>query len=1213
MVVFKDAEAGDAARGRRAESTLSPGIYYDGSRRLFRLRCKDTLYAFRVDDQRNLEHLYWGPALPADDDITYLTRAHVPAPFDPRGNVSLAEKLGLDELDEITEGGQALTESWRVFTREKNDPNVSKTVRLKSRRLENASWRMWHMERMSGGDLNRDLSEGVLTEALQAPSNGAAPSQKTSTAAATAAAAEAGVGSLSGGGGAEAADIHSPLHPDRAVAAAPGRRHPSPRPLRSLAPSHQVLLGPATAASAVRTPPSPHPVHARPHGGGDLSASYSSSPFGLNTLAVADASALGSPLPHSPYALGRVPVNGDAAKDDGRVTEATIDANGSSSKKREEDEVTGLIAGLDLDGYRGSRQHFRAHLKSRLENTSMPDVRHLGQAAEDNSRVALSPSGPTSAGAPFTAMLGNSSASSAVGLTPHHTSPITGGHLKYSASATAIAAMSSTWDTSLLGSQVAPEARLLSPAAGLGRGMGSRKPSFVALESHAVVDPADPMFELNQLASATNWEQLDPEVVGKSSKLLEFSDCGTGDFREPSFKVRYDSDGSTVAPLEYSKHRIFKGKPAMPNYMPGLYVESPSEATTLVVEMVDRVTDLKISLYFTVYHEYDVITRRSVASNDGDKVVCLAHLVSTTVDFDAESRFYMTQLSGGWARERQIVTRKLDDGLTVIKSSRGASSHQFNPFLVISPDREPNEKGGECFAFCLVYSGNFLATAEVSEYRRLRVNLGINPEGFTWELEPSSRGIDASTFHSPEVIMSYSNSGTGGMSRQLHRLFRERLIPAAWRYKIPPVLLNTWEAAYFNVSHDIVMDIARKAATAGIELLVLDDGWFGKRNDTYSGLGDWTPNMRKLPHGLHGLAKEVNELGMKFGIWVEPEMVSMDSELYRQHPDWCLHVPSRARTTGRNQLVLDFSRPCVRDNIFEQLRTMLASANIEYVKWDMNRHLTEVFSQDWDARRQGEISHRYMLGVYEVFSRITSAFPEVLFESCSGGGGRFDAGMLFFSPQVWTSDNTDALSRVRIQYGTSLAYPACTMGAHVSTVPNHQTLRSTTVKTRSLIAMSGTFGYELDPRLMVESDIAEIQTYISLHKCIAPLVYEGDMYRLWSPFDSDSGAWMFVSRDKGRAVVIATNVRRDVGRLEPRLRLDGLVPEMVYNVEELCPGTMARNPDTGAIDYEPRGVYQYGRILSLSGATLCRAGLPIKFMFDADSVVFEVREAIGSL
>jgi alpha-galactosidase len=298
----------------------------------------------------------------------------------------------------------------------------------------------------------------------------------------------------------------------------------------------------------------------------------------------------------------------------------------------------------------------------------------------------------------------------------------------------------------------------------------------------------------------------------------------------------------------------------------------------------------------------------------------------------------------------------------------------------------------------------------------------------------------------------------------------------------------------------------------------------------------------------------------------------------------------------------------VRNNIYKQLETLLKSANIEYVKWDMNRHLTEVFSQDWDADRQGEIGHRYMLGVYEVFSRITAKFPHVLFESCSGGGGRFDAGMLFYSPQIWVSDNTDALSRVRIQYGTSLAYPASTMGAHVSTVPNHQTLRWTTVKTRSLLAMSGTFGYELDPREMTEADIKETQQFIALHKRIAHLVYEGDMYRLRSPFLCDSAAWMFVARSKTEAVVVATNVRRDVGKLEPRLKLNGLKEDKIYSVEELCPGTMVRNADTGSIEHEPRGVYQFSRILRLSGLTLCRAGLPVKFMFDADSVIFELKE-----
>lgn len=366
-------------------------------------------------------------------------------------------------------------------------------------------------------------------------------------------------------------------------------------------------------------------------------------------------------------------------------------------------------------------------------------------------------------------------------------------------------------------------------------------------------------------------------------------------------------------------------------------------------------------------------------------------------------------------------------------------------------------------------------------------------------------------------------------------------------------------------------------------------------------------NVSKFPFGVDGIARAVNEVGLKFGIWVEPEMVSQDSDLYRAHPDWCLCVPKRNRTTGRNQLVLDLSRKVVQDHIYNQLHQLFTNANIEYVKWDMNRHLTEVFSQEWDAQRQGEISHRFMLGLYTLLGRLTEAFPDILFETCSGGGGRFDAGMLYFAPQIWTSDNTDALSRVNIQYGTSLAYPASCMGAHVSAVPNHQTLRTTSMKTRSIVAMSGTFGYELDPRGFTDDDNAEIRHFIDLHRRLSPLVYNGDMYRLWSPFKTDSGAWMFVSRDSHWAIVIAVNLKREVGRLLPRLKLRGLRDDLVYVIEELCPGTVVRNVDTGAIEHTKIGVYQYGDTVSMTGRTLRCAGLPVKFMFDSDSILLELR------
>lgn len=975
-----------------------PGVYYNGQLRLFRLRCKDSLYAFRVDDARNLEHLYWGPPLPHTDDITYLIRSHVPAPFDPSGTISLGKVLGLDELEDIGDI-EDLSNKWKMFTKQKDtDEGEDK---LRSRRLENASWRLWHQERNRGGDLNRDLTDATLAKALE--------------------------------------DMPVPEHTSE-------EQHEHKQKPDD---HHHVSF---------QTPEPPSDSKSSPH--------------------------------KSP--------------------------------------VTGLK-------------------KSLKSARSMVNVAALGH---------------------------------------HDPQPLTHKHPK----------------SPKIGARPSFDDRTY---ASKGKRSGPPSPTMsMPKRPSSVFSPVmGSIGDLTLEQQRTNWGNLDPEILGKNTKLLEFSDLGTGDYRDPSFKLVFQKDGSSVCPLVYKGHKILEGKVPMPSPLPGVYTDHIEEATTLIVDMEDTITGIRFLLHYTVMHDYDVITRRTVVVNNGSQPVTLKHIVSGTFDFDAETDYYLTQLAGGWARERDVRTQKLDYGLTVVKSARGASSHQFNPFIIISPDKEPDEDSGEVFAFSLVYSGNFSAAAEVTEYGRLRVNMGINAENFTWHLDSQK---DNNKFHTPEVIMSYSRNGLGEMSRTMHRLIRERLIPRQWRYKVPPVLINTWEASYFNVTHEVVQEIARAAAKANIEMLVLDDGWFGVRNDTLSGLGDWFPNEKKFPYGITGIARAVNQFGMKFGIWVEPEMVSLDSDLYREHPDWCLCVPTRSRTTGRNQLVLDFSRKEVRDHIFNMLDKLLGTSNIEYVKWDMNRHLTEVFSQEWHAARQGEISHRFILGVYDVFGRLTEKYPQVLFESCSGGGGRFDCGMLYFTPQIWASDNTDALSRVNIQYGTSLAYPASTMGAHVSSVPNHQTLRSTPMKTRSVVAMSGTFGYELDPREFTPEEIEEIRGFITLQKRIAPLVYEGDMYRLWSPFKSDSAGWMFVSRDKRKAIVVAVNVRRVVGRLLPRLKLKGLNPSFTYHVEELCPGTVARNKDTGAIDHHPMGVYQYGIPLKITGCTLQRAGLPVKFLFDADSVLFEL-------
>lgn len=970
----------------KAAFANAPGVTYDGQLRVFRLRCKDSLYAFRVDDARNLEHLYWGPPLPTGDDITYLIRSHVATPFDPKGTISIAKILGLEELDTIGNVDD-LSEKWKVFTKQKDADGVE--VGKRGRRLENASWRLWSRERSRGGDLNRDLSEATLERTLNELSESASASRS------------------------EEVSVHFPDRPVTPHATANG------------------------------------PTRPRPIGLGMRRAKASAS--------MADVSA---------------------------------------------------VAQAHVQGARSDIFSSLEHHRSSFE---------IGMAGR---------SGPVS--------------------------PL----LKYNAAG-----------------------HVYSPVAG----------SFG---------------DLSIAEQATNWGALDPEVLGKNTKLLEFSDACTGDYRDASFKVVFSKDGSSVCPIQYKGYKIKHGKVPMPSPMPAMYTDSVEEATTLIVEMEDILTGLHFNLHYTVMHDYDIITRRTVIVNNGSHPVNLEHLVSGTFDFDAEMDYYMTELAGGWARERAVVTQKLEYGVTVVKSARGASSHQFNPFIVVSPNEPPAEDHGEVFGFALVYSGNFNAVTEITEFGRLRVNIGINPESFNWHLD-NQKGNN--TFSTPEVIMTYSNEGLGRMSRTLHRAIRERLVPRNYRYKIPPVLINTWEAAYFSVSHEIVVEIAQAAVKADIELLVLDDGWFGVRHDTLSGLGDWYPNPDKFPFGIDGVARAVNEIGMKFGIWVEPEMVSVESDLYRAHSDWCLCVPTRSRTTGRNQLVLDFSRKVVREHMYDSLHGLLSSANIEYVKWDMNRHLTEVFSQEWHAERQGEIAHRFILGVYEVMGRLTEAFPKVLFETCSGGGGRFDCGMLYFAPQIWTSDNTDALSRVSIQYGTSLVYPASTMGAHISTVPNHQTLRTTPMKTRAVVAMSGTFGYELDPREFSEEDISEVQRYIELQKRIAPLVYEGDMYRLWSPFKSDSAAWMFVSRDKNHATVMAVSIRRVVGRLLPRLKLRGLDPGKVYHVEELCPGTIVRNADTGAMDHAPMGVYQYGVPLTMTGRTLQNAGLPVKFLFDADSVLFELK------
>jgi alpha-galactosidase len=618
----------------------------------------------------------------------------------------------------------------------------------------------------------------------------------------------------------------------------------------------------------------------------------------------------------------------------------------------------------------------------------------------------------------------------------------------------------------------------------------------------------------------------------------EYPGYGHSDFRSPAFSVQL-KNGSTVSDLQYETYRIITGKPALEG-LPSTYVLEASEAETLEIELIDQLTGLKVILSYTVFENFDAITRSARFVNEGTSDLRINSALSFSIDFH-HSNFDLLQLSGSWARERHIKRRPLFSGIQSVESRRGASSHQQNPFIALL-SKNASEEEGEVYGFNLVYSGNFLAQVEVDQFKTARVTMGINPFDFSWLLTPGD------SFQTPEAVMVYSSEGIGGMSRTYHKLYRTRLCRGRYKEKERPVLVNNWEGTYFDFTAEKIEEIARAGSDLGIELFVLDDGWFGKRDNDTSSLGDWFVYEKKLPKGLKDLGDRINKLGMKFGLWFEPEMVSPDSELYRAHPDWCLHVPGRNRTEGRNQLILDLSRKEVCDYIINTVSSVLRSAPISYVKWDMNRHMTEIGSETLPPQRQRETAHRYMLGLYRVLEEITTAFPEVLFESCSGGGGRFDPGILYYMPQTWTSDNTDAVERLYIQYGTSIVYPASTMGAHVSAVPNHQVGRMTDLKMRGDVAMSGNFGYELDLTKFTEEEKDEVRKQVSQYKELRSLIQFGDMYRLLNPFEGNEAAWMFVSEDKREAFVAYFRIRAVPNGPLSKLRLKGLSSDFNYAI-----------------------------------------------------------------
>jgi alpha-galactosidase len=648
------------------------------------------------------------------------------------------------------------------------------------------------------------------------------------------------------------------------------------------------------------------------------------------------------------------------------------------------------------------------------------------------------------------------------------------------------------------------------------------------------------------LAAGRSYAHLVPgSFYGFSNRLgeplpLEFPTGGSGDFRPPALAVE-QADGSGVLDLQYTGHRIVPGKPALAG-LPSTYVEVGGEAETLEVVLEDAIAEVEVRLLYTLYDDRPLVVRSARIVNTGKTALIIRGAMSASLDLP-DSDWQLLALSGDWARERHVERHDMRPGRQSVASLRGASSHQHNPFLaLVRPST--TEASGEAIGLSLVYSGNFLAEAEVEPFGTARVRIGINPEGFVWVLDP---GME---FVTPEAVVVYSGDGLGTLSDALHRLFRERLARGSWRDRARPIVINNWEATYFTFDEARLLAIASSAREMGIEMFVLDDGWFGLRDDDSSSLGDWEVNLAKLPGGLGSLARKVEALGMKFGIWIEPEMVSRRSRLFGEHPDWAVGIPSRPRTESRNQYVLDVSRPEVVDYLFESLSAILGSAPISYVKWDMNRAMTEPFSPTLQAWRQGEFPHRYILGVYSLYERLTKAFPGILFESCAGGGGRFDPGMLAFAPQAWASDDTDAIERLKIQWGTSLAYPISSMAAHVSAVPNHQVGRVTPLATRAAVAFFGVFGYELDPTALPPEERARIADQVAFYKRWRDLFQRGRFLRLLSPFEGDGNetAWMAVAEDARSAIVGYYEVLSRPNPGPRRLRLRGLDAASSYRV-----------------------------------------------------------------
>ena len=623
---------------------------------------------------------------------------------------------------------------------------------------------------------------------------------------------------------------------------------------------------------------------------------------------------------------------------------------------------------------------------------------------------------------------------------------------------------------------------------------------------------------------------------------FEYPSWGVGDYRDPGLRVR-DEGGHRVCELIYDGYELLEGKPALSG-MPATFAgrQEGQAAQTLVIRLKDDLLGLKILLRYSVFEDSDAIIRSVVAVNEGQKKLYLEKILSACLDMDNEEYSLLT-LHGCWARERHMTLRKVSMGKHTVSSLRGETSHQIQPFMALTTNGTAQDTG-DVYAMHFIYSGNFVAETGLDHMDSVRMGIGLHPDGFEWVLEPGAR------FETPEAVLVYSDCGLGQMTRTLHDLYRNHLIRSKYLHTKRPILINNWEATYFDFDDDKLVAIAREAKKLGIEMLVMDDGWFGRRHNDECALGDWQVNEDKLKGGLKSLVDRVNAEGLKFGIWFEPEMISPDSDLYRAHPDWAIQVPGREITLARYQCVLDLTRQEVADYVYECVAKVLRSANIEYVKWDMNRALADLGSFALDSEHMGEFSHRYVLGVYSLQERLLQEFPDLLLENCSGGGARFDPGMLYYSPQIWTSDDMDPIERLLIQEGTALLYPLSTMGAHICVCPNHSVGRVTPMETRANVALAGTFGYELDITKLTDAEKEKAARFNRMYHALNDLIREGDYYRIASYRENNMyDCWQVVKKDRSESLVTYVQVRYEAGRKSRRLKLKGLDPFASYRLE----------------------------------------------------------------